>query len=228
MGKCGFLIFGSTQNSHKEPSFQISIDGYGANDPTVLLLKKIEPSEFSEFEDDKDKPKPYHTIIPYGKTESVRGRFVVSFYSQEALEMKELVDWKFKTTATGEWSPSTAGGCKQFEDTWRNNPTFKLQLPSGRDEFTMCVMLSQAKAGMDMVPFQVTPYQFFIGVYIQDKMDIVFETRKWKNALDVWDVVKLNTTKENVFMITPTTFKQGQLTSFSISVFADEDVKFVM
>jgi len=80
---------------------------------------------------------------------------------------------------------------------------------------------------MDLTPYQVVPYQFFIGFYVEDKMDIIFENRNWKNALDVWDVVKLDTTKEDVFTITPTTFKQGQLTSFTITVFADEEVKFV-
>jgi len=225
MAKCGFLVFGSIQDDHKEPSFQTQIEGYGANEPTSILLRKPNPGD--EFDEKKDLPKPYHTIIPYAKGDMVSGAFKIVLFSQEDLTIKKLLDWKYKISVMGEWSTTTAGGCRQSEDTWRTNPSYKLQIPSGQKNFTMCVMLSQAKAGIDLVPYEVKPYQFFIGFYIEDKMDIVFENKNWKNALDVWDLVTLDSTRENVFTITPTTFRQGQLTSFTINVFADEDIKWV-
>jgi len=197
-------------------------------------LSKKKPQEVDNFAEEpqpakKEIPwKPYRTVIPYGKSENVRGRFRLIFYSQEELNIVKLKDWNHKATVMGEWSPSSAGGCKQFEDTWQSNPSFKLTIPNNKEKFEMCVCLSQQKAGNDIVPFQVSSYQFFIGFYILNKLDIVFENKTWLNALDVWDTVYLNSTKENVFTIIPTTFKQGQLTSFQINVYADEEIKFVM
>jgi len=40
MSKSGFLIFGSYQDEHKEPSYQTSIVGYGTIEPMSILLKK--------------------------------------------------------------------------------------------------------------------------------------------------------------------------------------------
>jgi len=89
-------------------------------------------------------------------------------------------------------------------------------------------MLSQTKAGMDFIAFQVVPYQFFIGFYVLEDIDIVFENKNWKNALDIWDIVTLDSTKESDFTIVPTTFKQGQMTGFTITIFSDEEVQFIM
>jgi len=89
-------------------------------------------------------------------------------------------------------------------------------------------MLSQAKSGMDFVAFQVIPYQFFIGYYILEDIDIVYENKNWKNALDIWDIVPLDTIKESDFYIVPTTFKQEQMTGFTVTIFSEEEVQFVM
>jgi len=167
-------------------------------------------------------------LLPYGKTENVRGRFKIAIFSQEELVVNELAEWKFKSQTTGEWNQKTAGGCKQFLDTWSNNPRFKFKVPKGNKNFKMSIMLSQTKSGMDFVAYQVIPYQFFIGFYILEDIDIVFENKNWKNALDIWDTVILDTTKESEFYIVPTTFKQSQLTGFSITLFSDEEVQFVM
>jgi len=233
MSKCGFLIFGGYQNVHKEPSYQTSITGYGTIEPLQMLLKT---KEVMDDEAEKAPPekksqfawKPYNTLIPYAKSENARGRFKIAIYSQEPLMVKELADWKFKTSAVGEWNTKTAGGCKQFLDTWSNNPRFKFRIPKGRKEFTMCIMLSQTKAGMDFIAFQVVPYQFFIGFYVLEDIDIVFENKNWKNALDIWDLVSLDSSKESDFFLVPTTFKQAQLTGFTVTIFSDEEVQFVM
>jgi len=171
---------------------------------------------------------PYNTLIPFGKTENVRGRFKIAIFSQEELEVRELVEWKHKIQTAGEWNANSAGGCKQFLDTWSNNPRYKFRVPKGKKDFKMCVMLSQTKSGMDFIAYQVVPYQFFIGFYILEDIDIVFENRNWKNALDIWDFVALDTTKECDFYIVPTTFKQGQMTGFTVTIYSDEEVQFVM
>jgi len=171
---------------------------------------------------------PYQTLIPYGKSEGVRGRFRIAIYSQEELTLRELSDWKFKITAVGEWNEKTGGGCKQFLDTWANNPRYKFRIPKGRKDFKMSIMLSQTKAGIDFIAFQVVPYQFFIGYYVLEDIDIVFENKNWKNALDIWETVTLDSSKESDFTLVPTTFKQGQHTGFTITIFSDEEVQFVM
>jgi len=81
---------------------------------------------------------------------------------------------------------------------------------------------------MDLVPYQVIPYQFFIGYYILEDLHQVFENKNWKNALDVWDIVTLDTTRQSEFTVIPTTFKQGQLTGFTLTAFADEQINFGM
>jgi len=181
------------------------------------------PEKRSQFE-----WKPFHTLIPYAKAENVRGRFKIAIFSQEELVVKELVDWKHKITTVGEWNEKTAGGCKTYLDTWSNNPRFKFRVPKGRNDFKICVVVSQTKAGMDFIAFQVVPYQFFIGFYVLEDLDIVFENRNWKNALDIWDVVQLDSTKESDFFLVPTTFKQAQFTGFTVTIFSDEEVQFIM
>jgi len=225
MAKTGFLVFGSTQEVHKEPSYYTSCEGYGAIEPTVLLLKKDPPPAEEANQPKKLDWKPFHTLVPYGKTDAVRGRFKIVIYAQEPLVIKELVDWKNKVSVPGEWNANTAGGCKQYQDTWTSNPKFTLELPAGRKGVQVAIMLSQAKSPMDLVAFQVMPYQFFIGYYVLADMDILFETPKWLNSLDVWDVVTLDTTMQNTLTVMPTTFKQGQLTNFTVTVLSDEEIK---
>jgi len=226
MSKSGFLVIGSLQNVHKEPSYQTGVE-YGTIEPTSIILRQNQAVEV-DAADKKTSPewKPYHTLIPYGKMENTSGRFKIVIYSQEEIEVKEVSEWRFKATVSGEWTANSAGGCKQYQDTWSNNPRFKLKLPPGRDKFEFCLMLSQQKSGMDLVPYQVIPYQFFIGYYILEDLDIVFENKNWKNALDVWDIVTIDTTRQSEVTVIPTTFKQGQLTGFTLTAFADEEIKF--
>jgi hypothetical protein len=229
MTKCGFLVYGTNQDQHKEPSYQTSVAGYGAIEPTAIILRKEDPSTAAAEAPEgqkKQEIKPFHCILPYVKGDA-KGRFKIVLFSQEPLVHKELEAWKFKIQKPGQWAEGSAGGCKQFQDTWTTNPRFKIKLPSGRDKFTMCIMLSQAKSGIDLIPFQVQPYQFFIGFYVLEEMDIVFENKNWKNALDIWDIVTLDTRKESEFLIVPTTFKQNQLTNFTVTVFSDEEVQFL-
>jgi len=89
-------------------------------------------------------------------------------------------------------------------------------------------MLSQSKSGMDFIAYQVVPYQYFIGFYILEDIDIIFENKTWKNALDIWDIVTVDSSKESDFYIVPTTFKQNELTGFTITIFSDEEVQFVL
>jgi len=226
MVKTGFLVFGSSQDSHKEPSYYTSCEGYGTIEPTVLLFRRDPPDNSSPADPSAKKPdwRPFHTLVPYGKTDNVKGRFQLVIYAMEPLAIKELIEWKFKTSATGEWNANTAGGCKQYQDTWMTNPKFTLELPKGRKDLKLCLMLSQAKSPMDLVAFQVMPYQFFIGYYVLADMDILYESPKWLNSLDVWDTFTMDTSQHNTFTVMPTTFKQGQLTNFSITVLCDEEV----
>jgi len=232
MTKSSFLVFSSNQNEHKEPSYQTSVLGYGTIEPLALLIKKKEVIEEEAANAPPEKKSqhqwyPFYTLIPYGKNESVRGRFKIAIFSQEELNVTELADWKFKTQAAGEWNQKSAGGCKQYLDTWSTNPRFKFRIPKGKKQFKMCILLSQTKSGMDFIAFQVVPYQFFIGYYILEDIDIIFENKTWKNALDIWDIVTIDSSKESDFYIVPTTFKQAQITGFTITIFSDEEVQFV-
>jgi len=201
-------------------------------EPLSLVLRHQPTAEeiANPTPESKKRPewKPYHSLVPFGKTDSVRGKFKLVIYSQEELEVKDLVEWKHKATSNGDWNGKTAGGSRHYQETWPNNPRFKLRLPKGNPAFTFCLMLSQQKSGVDLIAFQVLPYQFFIGYYILEDIDIVYEYKNWKNALDVWDVVTIDTTRESDFIIVPTTHKPDQCTTFSLTALADEEISFVM
>eukprot|EP01103_Thecamoeba_quadrilineata_P007731 TRINITY_DN17569_c0_g1_i1.p1 TRINITY_DN17569_c0_g1~~TRINITY_DN17569_c0_g1_i1.p1 ORF type:complete len:632 (-),score=144.26 TRINITY_DN17569_c0_g1_i1:8-1903(-) len=230
MAKCGFMVIPSAQADHKEPSYQTAVAGYGANEPLALLLRNPPPPPVQGAPANSNTAeKPYYTAIPYAKNDTVRAKYSIVIYSQEALSIKTLKDWKHSSMAAGSWTPTSAGGCKASEDTWANNPKYKIVVPAGQESVEVCVMLSQAKA-MQLDPYtpQVTPCQFFIGFYIYDRTGFnpIYEYPRWLNALDVWDVIKLDTRKENEFVIIPTTFKPGQLTSFTLTVMSDQNVAF--
>jgi len=166
--------------------------------------------------------------MPYAKTADVKGYFDMIVYADGDIEIKELINWNNVTTTQGEWTTDLSGGDRSLE-TWLSNPQFTLTLP--RDEnntkVTLTILLTQAKAALDLIPYQVMPYQFYIGYYVLDRdlFEIVAQCDTWKNAQETYIHFFIDTSKDNEFVIIPATHNSGQLTSFTITVFSDVPVQ---
>jgi len=110
-----------------------------------------------------------------------------------------------------------------------NNPQFTLRLPRDPNDpkVTLSILLTQAKAALDLIPYQVMPYQFYIGYYVLDRdlFEIVAQCDTWKNAQETYIHFFIDTSKDNEFVIIPATHNSGQLTSFTITVFSDVPVQ---
>jgi len=216
MEKTGFIIVTSDEGIHKEPSFQQDLLGYGAFEPFEIQVQRRPDKEI------------FYILMPYAKTADVKGYFDMIVYADGDIEIKELINWNNVTTIQGEWTTELSGGDRSLE-TWLSNPQFTLTLP--RDEnntkVTLTILLTQAKAALDLIPYQVMPYQFYIGYYVLDRdlFEIVAQCDTWKNAQETYIHFFIDTSKDNEFVIIPATHNSGQLTSFTITVFSDVPVQ---
>jgi len=234
MEKCGFMVVTSDEGVHKEPSYKQDLIGYGTIDPFTIVVNK-DKDVTSEKGKDKlleehqiqlQAKQKYYIVMPYGRTADAKGYYDLIFYSDAHCDVTQLVNWKHTISVQGEWSAEKSGGCKENEAWLEQNPLFKLTLPNDHQKVVMTVMLAQAKAALDLMPFNVTPYQFYIGYYILDKdmFEIVAECEKWKNAQETYVHLAIDTSKDNQFIIVPTTHKPSQLTSFTLTVLSDVPV----
>jgi len=220
MEKTGFIVVTSDEGFHKEPSYQQDLDGYGTILPYQIDVKKR-----------MDGKELYYILMPYAKGPDVKGYYDMILYADSDLEIRELIDWKHTLSIQGEWTPEISGGDKSGE-TWLNNPQYLLTLPQDLPEphVTITILLAQAKAALDLIPYQVMPYQFYIGYYVLEAghvETIVTQCETWKNAQETYIHFTVNTTKGNKFVIIPTTHSPGQLTSFTLIVFSDVLVELV-
>jgi len=217
MEKTGFIIVTSDEGIHKEPSFQQDLVGYGSLEPFEIQVTRPNPEK-----------ELFYVVMPYAKAADVRGFYDMIFYADGEIEVKELIQWKNIQSIKGEWTPELSGGDKSLE-TWLNNPQFRLVLPKDPDhpKVTMSIMLAQAKSALDLIPYQVLPYQFYIGYYVLDRelFEIVAQCDTWKNAQETYLHFFIDTTKDNEFVIIPSTHFAGQLTSFTLTIFSDVPVE---
>eukprot|EP01104_Vermistella_antarctica_P020446 TRINITY_DN8749_c0_g1_i1.p1 TRINITY_DN8749_c0_g1~~TRINITY_DN8749_c0_g1_i1.p1 ORF type:complete len:641 (+),score=194.98 TRINITY_DN8749_c0_g1_i1:74-1924(+) len=212
MDTIGYVCTRSAEGIHKEAAYQQELVGFGDAKPL-----HIEVTE--EFKDTN------YVLIPYAKKQA-QANFSFIVYADGPFEFTKLKEWKHKTVVSGEWVGDAAAGCKA-EETWTANPSFVLTTPAGNTPVN--ILLEQEKLDIDLVPFQVLPYKFFIGFYIcnegaRDLADILDDSDKWKNAREVY---KRTTLDKEVYTIVPTTFKPAEEAKFDITVFSDEEITLV-
>jgi len=214
MEKIRFMVSTTTQGVHTEQSYQQGHIGYGA----------LEPFEIN-IEEDRVNEKNHYLVLPSSKSPDVRGYFDLIVYSDGDFEVNQLVDWKCVTKVDGEWTNEKSGGAIDNDQlNWLKNPQVKLTAPAGHEKLPVCIHLAQAKAALDLISYQVTPYQFWIGFYIcsADFMnEPLYFTKQFLNAQEVSLHVDLDTTKANEFVIIVATHKPNQLTTFSLHAFSD-------
>jgi hypothetical protein len=205
----GYVVISGKNAVHKQPSLTELI-GHGTNTPFETTLD----------------PSFYTIVVPYAKTKDQPPNFSLLVFAKEGdeIEVKELVDWKYCQTIKGEWKGKKAGGCQNEKKTWHKNPFFSLVIPK-KENVDVAIVLSQKKNAMEeIIPFQTLPYDFYIGYYLYDAdvEDLIGQSDKWKNALEVMKDWRLNGVERRQYTIIPTTFKAGEETSFTLSVYSDE------
>lgn len=211
MEKIRFLVSSTTQGVHKEPSYQQGHLGYGTNDPFEI-----------DIDEEQSKVTNYYVIHPSSKTPDVNGYFDLIVYSDGDVEVNELIEWKHTATIEGQWTAEKSGGSKENAE-WLQNPQFILTAPGGHEALKVCVHVAQAKAALDLIPFQVTPYQFWVGFYIIDKdmLGILHYTKQFLNSQEVFLHFELDTTKATEFVVLVATHKPNQLTNFTLNAMSD-------
>jgi len=104
-----------------------------------------------------------------------------------------------------------------------------LKVPKDPDHptITLTISLAQTKAALDLIPYQVMPYQFYIGYYVLDRelFEVVAQCKTWKNAQEIYSHLFIDATKDDEFVIIPATHYAGQLTNFTITVYSDIPVE---
>jgi len=184
-------------------------------------------SWFKKKESETD-PETFYVVMPYAKTTEIRGYYDLIFYADGELEIKELIDWQYSTSLQGAWTEELSGGDRSLE-TWLNNPHYTLKVPKNPNNplVTLTISLAQAKAALDLIPYQVMPYQFYVGFYVLDRelFAIVAQCKTWKNAQEIYSHLFIDTTKDDEFVIVPSSHSAGQLTSFALTVYSDVPVE---
>jgi len=217
MEKTGFIVVTSDEGLHKEPTYQQDLEGYGTIAPYQIEVKRREGKE------------TYYILMPYARSPEVKGYYDMIVYADTDIEIKELIEWKYSLSVQGDWTAELSGGDKSCE-TWLNNPQYLLTLPRDLPDpkVTFTILLAQAKAALDLIPYQVMPYQFYIGYYVLEAghvESIVAQCDTWKNAQETYIHFTVDTSKDNQFVIIPATHNPGQLTSFTVTVFSDIPVE---
>jgi hypothetical protein len=168
----------------------------------------------------------FYVILPFGKSGNTRGYYDIIIYSDQDIQTNQLRDWKYSVAVDGEWKIGSCGGQYTEENPWLTNPQYKLKFLSDVDTpKEVGILLSQSKSVLDMFPYSLIPYEFFIGFYILDKevFDIVVQTEEWKNSQEVYRYFVLKTGSE--FVILPTTSRPDQLTTYRLKVFSDVPIE---
>jgi len=219
MENTGFIIISSDEGVHKEPSYQQDLICYGTFEPSEITVQRI-PNQQTNY-----------ILMPYAKSPKTKGYYDIIVYADGCVEIKELIEWKFSMTCQGEWTAELSGGDTSNES-WLKNPQYLLTLPSDLPNplISTTILLTQAKAPIDLIPYQIIPYQFYIGFYILEAghvESIVAHCKTWKNAQETYLHFQADTSKDNQFIIIPATHFPGQLTSFRLTVFSDTPVSLV-
>jgi len=210
--KVGFCLVKGNDGKHCEISYQTSCIGFGTQEPFS-----------AEFE-----PNEKYAIIPYAQEQETKGKFSITVYSQgPEVTFTPLTPWKHKKTVPGDWKGESAAGCNTGTSPWKLNPHFKLKFNKEKEKHLCHIALEQQKSDFDLIPFEVHPYAFHIGVYIYDKEveEMVAKSKTWQNAREVYQNFKFNTTNHKAVIIIPTTVKPQQETTFTLSVFSDYEIE---
>ena len=212
--KIGFCVVTTTEGKHAEMSYQTNCVGYGGQDPLTISLNAG----------------TQYAILPYSSEAEAKGKFSLLVFTKEKeeLSISPLKPWKCIVSKKGEWKGESAAGCNKENNPWRKNPHFLLRLPKDKKEIEVYILLEQQKSNLDIIPFQVHPYAFHIGYYIYDKdVEDIIDRSVWQNAREVYKHFKFDPAKphNHELVIVPTTVKSGQETSFTLTVYADEDVE---
>jgi len=198
------LTINNTEGIHKEPSYQQGHLGYGANEPFEiswclnLLLDGLFSNQHLFFPLKKDIPEDkvdqqnYYVLMPSSKVPDVTGYFDMIVYADGDFDANELQEWKHSskvyhkaseilnrvlnvldTQVDGEWTAEQSAGSKENTN-WLTNPQFLLTTPGGHEKLPVCIHLAQAKAALDLIPFQVL---FFSPSETKEKAKLISFSR---------------------------------------------------
>jgi len=211
----GYVVIKSVRGVHKEPSLS-ELLGHGSNTTPFEIM--VDPS--------------FHTVVvPYAKTKDQPDRVSVLVFTKEGdeVQIKKLQPWKHCQSLQGEWKGASAGGCQNEKKTWHQNPFFSLIIPK-KENVELSIVLAQKKSAIEeILPYQTIPYDLYIGYYLYDGdvEKIIGQVPKWKNAAEVLCDWTLNGKETRQYTIIPTTYKAKEETTFTITVYSDEEKVFL-
>ncbi|KAM9314349.1 calpain-9 [Pholidichthys leucotaenia] len=137
----------------------------------------------------------------------------------------------------GRWiRGSTAGGCRNYIDTFWTNPQFKLQLEDADDEDDMCsvmVALMQKnrrrlrKEGMDLETIGFALYEAPEGKEQVDKDYFRYNASKArsKTYINMREVSERFTLPPGKYLLVPTTFQPHHEADFLVRIFSEKSAK---
>lgn len=132
-------------------------------------------------------------IVPYAKNKDQPDTFSLLIFTKTEgeISIKQLKDWQHSQVVKGQWKGKMAGGAQSEDNrkTWHKNPFFSLHIPEKKDVEVAIVLAQKKNAMEEIIPYQILPYDFFIGFYLYDAEveQLIGQTTKWKNAMEgIW------------------------------------------
>lgn len=213
MEKAGYLVVKPPRSDMKEKTYLHDLVAYGTLNPLSVQLEDTTLD---------------YLPLPYCKNEALPGKWwIVAYTNSDEVGVFERAEWEHSIVQEGEWKGEAAGGCIE-NDTWKNNPKYKLTIPAEED-VKLYVLLEQERSAQDVLPFQVLPYKSHIGFYVYDtELDEVFgSVKQMKNAREVSAMVTLNGKRFTEYVLLPATFKAGDELKYTLRIFSQSDCKLV-
>lgn len=144
----------------------------------------------------------------YEKTSTIY--YTLRAYSRTKFELKKINNYfPCKKEITGEWKGSTAGGCQNNMQTYRNNPLYKLTV-TPRDASNLVIELRAPKS------FQVG---LEITVHSLENTEITapFKTKSTGNFRSGFCVLDLHDLPAGTYHIRPATYLPNQEAPYFIN-----------
>lgn len=128
----------------------------------------------------------------------------------ELNELKDLYNSKYSKDIVGKWAGKTAGGCTNYQDTYKNNPVYQIEL--NNNEVKNCVKIELKGPQQYSVGFEVV----CMNKNTDDgRSNSKFSTGDYRKG---FCVLALENISGGKYHIRPTTFYQNQEGPFFLSI----------
>lgn len=177
------------------------IDGIRINSPHYLCKIIL----------DEDSPRYFTLVVSqFEKTNTIY--YTLRTYSTCEFTLMEFVDRdSHMETVEGKWTASSSGGCKNYPNTYKNNPVYQLEVTSNHSNNHLTIDMKG-------------PKQYSIGVEVRlVKLNDEMETAKFK-SLSSGDyrngfvILEIDDVQSGLYHLIPSTFYPEQEGPFILTV----------